>query len=257
MGETSFKLMLLIFNVIFIAFISAIIIFIWQYRIKKKKHNKQLEKIDILHKKELLKTQMEIQSETMKHIGREIHDNIGQKLTLSSIYLQQLVYENKTLEFTETINTINEVINESLVDLRHLSKSLTDDTVEDNTLKQLIELECKRIDKLKMFDITFHSTLTQKIHSYQTKSILLRITQEFLQNSIKHSKGDTITVHLFNDHHSLILDLKDNGQGFDVENVTSNGIGLKNIKKRIGLLKGSLHIKSDKKGTQLTATIPV
>ena len=113
--------MLIIFNVIFIAFIGAIILFIRQYRIKKRTHLKELETIDVLHKKELLKTQMEIQSQTMKYIGREIHDNIGQKLTLSSLYLQQLVFENKTEQITDNINNINDIINESLTELRHLS----------------------------------------------------------------------------------------------------------------------------------------
>ena len=114
MGETSFKIMLIVFNLIFIAFIGAIIIFIREYRVKKRTHLKELDTIDLLHKKELLKTQTEIQKETMQYIGREIHDNVGQKLTLSSIYLQQMVFENKAPQIDENINAINDVINEAL-----------------------------------------------------------------------------------------------------------------------------------------------
>jgi signal transduction histidine kinase len=258
MGEASFKIMLIIFNVIFIAFIGAIILFIRQYRIKKRTHLKELETIDVLHKKELLKTQMEIQSQTMKYIGREIHDNIGQKLTLSSLYLQQLVFENKTEQITDNINNINDIINESLTELRHLSKSLTDDTVEDSSISELIDEECKKIRVLQKHDIIFSSTLDIELNSYQKKSILLRVTQEFLQNSIKHSKCTQIHISIFNTKSTLTLLLKDNGKGFDVKNIQTNGIGLKNMKKRIKMIKGDFKLKSNTiNGTKLTVEIPI
>lgn len=258
MGETSFEIMLIIFNIIFIAFIGAIIIFIREYRVKKRKHLKELETVDVLHKKELLKTQMEIQSQTMKYIGREIHDNIGQKLTLSSLYLQQLVFENKTLEITENINNINDIINESLTELRLLSKSLTDDTVEHSSISELIEEECKKIKVIKKLNIVFNNNLDILLSSYQIKSILLRVTQEFLQNSIKHSMCENIEISIFNKANKLTLTLKDDGKGFDVKNINNRGIGLKNMQKRVEILKGDFNLVSSKmKGTMLTIEIPV
>ncbi len=249
--------MLIIFNVIFIAFISAIIIFIRQYRIKKRAHLRELETIDVLHKKELLKTQMEIQSQTMKYIGREIHDNIGQKLTLSSLYLQQLVFENKTEDIMKNIDTVNNIINESLTELRLLSKTLTDDTVEKNTISELIKVECKKIEVLKTHTILFKDDLNLNLSSYQTKSILLRITQEFLQNSIKHANCDSIEISIFNTHNTLFLKLIDNGDGFDIANVKTTGIGLKNMKKRIEMINGKFDMKSNSNGTIFTIEIPL
>lgn len=250
--------MLIIFNVIFIAFIGAIIVFIRQYRIKKRTHLKELETIDVLHKKELLKTQVEIQSQTMKYIGREIHDNIGQKLTLSSLYLQQLVFENKTEQITDNINNINDIINESLTELRHLSKSLTDDSVEHSSISELIEEECKKISVLKEHDIIFNNTLDIELNSYQKKSILLRITQEFLQNSIKHSACTKIDILISNTENILVLSLKDNGQGFDIKNIQTSGIGLKNMQKRIEMIKGHFDLQSSSlNGTTLTVKIPI
>lgn len=259
MGETSFKIMLIIFNVIFIAFIAAIIIFIKQYKIKKRSHLRELETIDVLHKKELLKTQMEIQSQTMKYIGREIHDNIGQKLTLSSLYLQQLVFENKakTQDIMKNIDTVNNIINESLTELRLLSKTLTDDTVDKNTISELIKIECKKIEVLKTHNVVFNKNLNLILSSYQIKSILLRITQEFLQNSIKHANCNSIEISIFNSHNILSLILKDNGDGFDIENIKTNGIGLKNIKKRIEMINGLIEMKSDSNGTVFTIEIPL
>jgi len=213
--------------------------------------------LDQQHKEELLQTQNEIQKETMKHIGREIHDNLGQKLTLSSLYLQQLVFENLAPELNERIEGVNTIINQSLFELRYLSKSLTDDTIERNSLSELIKAECERADGLHNCFISFQNGVPLQPKSYQTKSILLRIVQEFLQNSLKHSRCKRIEVTLTNTDSGLKLHLQDDGRGFDINTVQDRGIGLRNITKRIEMLQGIADLKSDAKGTRLTISIPL
>ena len=250
--------MLVIFNVILVAFVGGIIIFIREYRIKKKSHEKQLNAIDLQHKKELMKTQLEIQQQTMADIGREIHDNVGQKLTLSSMYLQRLVFENKPSELMGNLNEVNDIINESLSELRHLSKSLTDDTIETNSFVDLIEMECEKLRKLKKYVVTFNSTTEIPPIDYQTKSILLRIVQEFFQNSIKHSGCKALQISLEKDHHALQLILSDDGIGFDLKHLKKEGIGLKNIRKRVEMIQGISALESNKEsGTKLSVKIPI
>jgi signal transduction histidine kinase len=161
MGKDTVILSLILFNIFFIAFIGAIVIFIKQYKLKKSTHLKELETVDILHKEELLKTQTEIQKEIMQYIGREIHDNVGQKLTLSSIYLQQIVFENKAPQISKNINAVNTIINESLNELRHLSKSLTDDAIEYNSIIELLEKE-RFIISNKKYSITNYTRIYSK-----------------------------------------------------------------------------------------------
>lgn len=256
MGETAFIVLLILFNLIFIAFIGGIIIFIRQYKIKKKAHLKEVYDIEKIHKEELLETQLEIQTQTMKYIGREIHDNIGQKLTLVSLYVQQLEYENKAPQINDKINTISEVINQSLKELRQLSKSLTDDTIKNDDLFNLLKKECEKIEELKQCHIRFKGDDKIKINSYQKKSILFRITQEFLQNSIKHAKCKNISVLLQKTNNNILLELKDDGIGFNIEKIESKGIGLKNIQKRTELIGGIFNLESNKDlGTKLTIEI--
>ena len=76
MGKEEFIVSLVLFNFIFIVFVMAIVIFVRQYKIKKKIHLAEIQGIDENHRKELLETEIEIRTQTMKHIGREIHDNI-------------------------------------------------------------------------------------------------------------------------------------------------------------------------------------
>lgn len=256
MGESTVIASLILFNIFFVAFIGGIIVFVRQYRIKKKIHEEELKMIDLLHKQELLQMQAEIQKETMKHIGREIHDNVGQKLTLSSLYLQQLNYENKAPNIEENINTINEIINESLNDLRRLSKSLTDDVIEQSTIFELIENEISKINDLKPFKIVLKNNVKQDDFTYQTKSILLRVVQEFLQNSIKHAECEQVIIELSIIKSDLVVFLKDDGKGFDTKAIQSKGIGLRNMKKRIEMLKGTFDVKSNSEGTSLNVKIP-
>lgn len=257
MWKTETVIPIILFNIFLILFIVGIFIFIQQYRLKKKEHTMLLNNQHEEHQKELLSTQIEIQNQTMQHIGREIHDNIGQKLTLASLYTQQLAYENKAPQITESIENISAIINQSLSELRALSKSLTDDSIHSLSLVELLQSECEKINELKICKVTFKNNEDIANYNYQIKSVLLRICQEFMQNSIKHSKCKNINIVLMkhNDHLSFIL--ADDGKGFDVDK-KSDGIGLLNMKKRTEIIGGKASIQSsNSSGTQLTISIPL
>ena len=258
MGKTEIIVTIILFNLFFLLFILGIVVFIKQYKVKKKEHESKLKHQKIEHQQELLTTQLEIQTQTMQYIGREIHDNIGQKLTLASLYTQQLAYENKAPHITENIENIGTIINDSLSELRQLSKSLTDDSIEQNPIASLLEQECKKINELKKCKVQFLYEPKIEIQAYQTKSILLRITQEFIQNSIKHSKCKNIYVDFKRTSDTIELKLEDDGVGFDSTKNQANGIGLHNMKKRAEMIGGVYVFESsENQGTKLTIKIPV
>jgi signal transduction histidine kinase len=210
-----------------------------------------------LFEKELAYAQIEIQNQTMQHIGREIHDNVGQKLTLASLYTQQLAFENKAPNINENIENISQIINQSLSELRELSKSLTDDSIQENSFFNLVSNECIKVRKTKKCKISFDCEIKNLDLDYQQKSILLRICQEFIQNSLKYSQCKHIRIHIFKQNNLLTLELNDDGIGFDV-NSKSKGIGIENIKKRTGLLNGTYDLSSiENVGTTLHIKIPI
>jgi len=241
-----------------VLFIGAIIFFILFYRKKMILQIKENETVKLKHQKELLSTQMEIQTQTMQHIGREIHDNIGQKLTLASLYTQQLAYENKAPNIKENIENVSAIINQSLTELRELSKSLTDNTIDSYDISRLIERECSKINELKMSVVSFASTTKNLKLDYQKKNVLLRIVQEFLQNSVKHALCQNILISLEKKEKKLILSLEDDGKGFDITKMSSNGIGLSNMKKRTEILGGTFILESkENQGTKVNIEIPL
>ena len=92
---------------------------------------------------------------------------------------------------------------------------------------------------------------------YHQKSIVFRILQEFIQNSIKHAQCDAITIELMTNSNSVQLVVNDNGKGFDTQ-INSTGIGLINMKKRAELIGGTFHLTSEPNaGTQLTVLLPL
>ena len=112
------------------------------------------------------------------------------------------------------------------------------------------------MNELKKCTVVFKFNNNNISASYQTKSILLRIVQEFLQNSIKHAKCKTIKVSIEKDTKTLVLILEDDGIGFDSNSISTNGIGLNNIKKRAEIIGAKLSLVSNKeKGTRLTITL--
>lgn len=258
MGQTEYILIIILFNVFLVAFIVAAILFVVQYKNKKKESINQLQQQYVLHQKELLATQIEIQTQTMQHIGREIHDNVGQKLTLASLYTQQLAFENEALPINDKITGIGELINDALSELRDLSKSLTDNHIDTNDISILLKEEFSKFRALKKYKLNLTVDFDSIPLNYQTKSLLIRVVQEFIQNSIKHASCKTISASLVRNDNQLTLTLSDDGKGFNTEKLVSTGIGLSNMKKRIALIGGNYDMVSKEgEGTKLTIEISI
>lgn len=258
MGKTEIIISIVLFNIVLFLMILGIIMFIKQYKLQKKKHKETLEKIELIHKRELIKTQAEIQKETMQQIGREIHDNVGQNLTLSSIYIHQLGIDKDPAVVFEKLHEINAIINESLADLRILSSSLINDQIIHKSIIELLENEQKKVEKVSAVKVNIIKELKTNEVSNSIKIVLLRVTQEFIQNSLKHSNCSLIEIQISNNTSTIFLTLKDNGTGFNVLKPAHFGNGLKNMKTRIEILKGSFQLESDSKnGTSLKIEIPI
>ncbi|KPE49935.1 sensor histidine kinase [Chryseobacterium indologenes] len=253
MGKTELIITIILFNIFFVLFVVAVIIYIRKYKQRKREYINEIEIKNEIHKRELLATQLEIQQATMQQIGRELHDNIGQKLTLVSLYTQQLLYENKVPEVSERIDQVSQIINQSLQDLRSLSKTLTDDNINQKEIVTLIQEEVDNTNAFQRCHITFDHNFEQLDLGFVHKNVLLRITQEFIQNSIKHAKCKNIFINLNTSENILWeLNLRDDGIGFDSTQTTSNGIGLTNMKNRAAIIGADFKFESkENTGTSL------
>lgn len=244
-------------SAILLVFLFAFLVILLIYRKRKLEYATQVEIMNEKFANELLKTQLEVQEQTMKYIGREIHDNVGQKLTLASLYAQQIDHENKYPAVSERIVAVSEIINESLSELRSLSKNLTSDYIEQTDVVALVKNECDKITVAGFCRVNFNSAIANINASYPVKNIITRIIQEFMQNSLKHAACSVIDVNIDSINDGLVIHMADDGKGFAENETEGKGIGLKNIKKRaeaIGALATIL--SSPGVGTQIKLFIP-
>lgn len=255
MDKKELILFIVITTAIIFIFIAGSLLFIFQYRKRKLLYEREKEETEKQHKLDLLNTQVEIQKQTMQFIGSEIHDSVAQKLTLASIYVQQMEFENSTPGINEKLNGISNILNSSLLELRQLSRNLTDDALQKAPLHELIDMECKRVNASGVCHVS-HQTDGEYDITIDAKSSLLRIVQEFMQNSIKYSGCKNISISLQGNSHELQMQLQDDGRGFDTGKHTQ-GSGLGNIRRRIQMLGGTYQLTSENgRGVQLLLHIP-
>jgi hypothetical protein len=259
MFETSaeYTITFIIISVILIlSLVVFIAIIIFRYQKNQNSYFENLEELKIAHENQLLQSQLEIQEQTFQNISREIHDNIGQKLSLAKLHLNTLNYQflEKTADtVTDTVNMIGEAIN----DLSNLSRSMSSENILNNGLIKALEFEVEQLIKPGIFQVKFSTTGNPVFLNANTELILFRIVQEAINNIIKHAAANCIDIELHYAEQLLNIKITDNGKGFNVDNI-SNGTGLLNMKKRAKMLNGTLEINSFPDiHTQIIIEIPV
>lgn len=228
--------------------LTLVVVIIVLFTVFVKRKNRLIEAQDKAKEnfeRELAETQIEIREATLRNISWELHDNIGQLMTLAKIQVQT------ARETPENYEEASETIGIALNELRALSKSINPEAIKKLRLKQAIQLEITRFNRLKFIRSTLTVEGTPEPIDAKKEIIIFRILQEFFANTIKHSKATNLSVFLQYDKNYLEILAKDDGVGF-AETHGPSGIGLRNMKNRAQLINAELQIFSEKdKGTSL------
>jgi len=202
------------------------------------------------YKQELVKTQIEIREETLRNISWELHDNIGQLMTLAKIKTQNAKGDSVELE------EASETIAKALTELRALSKSINPETIKNLNLVNALKTELLRFNRLNFLTTHLDIEGTSKELDANTNTILFRILQEFFSNTIKHSQASNLWVNLEFYDNRLIICAKDDGNGFHTIEL-NDGQGLTNMKTRAQLLGAEFFLDSQPNiGTTLRINLP-
>ncbi|MGZ5219150.1 MAG: sensor histidine kinase [Chitinophagaceae bacterium] len=224
------------------------------FRIYLKRKNKLLlekERMNIEFEQTLLKSKLEIQEHTFTEISREIHDNIGQVLSLVRINLNTLEAPVET----KKINLMDELLGKAITDLRSLSHSLDADHIRNKGW--IIPVTRLLNDLQKSGKYKTHLQQDEELPALGNDKpiILFRMIQEIINNVIRHAAADTIYLDAKKENNKLTVKISDNGKGFDVSK-NSAGVGLQNLRTRSKMIGADLMIKSDKGiGTVVTISI--
>ena len=245
MDEGEVQSFLIIFSVIALLLAVTVVVLFTTFLRRKNKLLAEQAKAKEAYEREISETQIEIREETLRNISWELHDNIGQLMTLAKLQVQMVPEKSENLE--EASETIGKAIRE----LRVLSKLINPEALKNLSLEEALQLEMERFNRLEFLEASLTVDGTPKPLDAKEEIIIFRILQEFFSNTIKHSKASTLCVGIDYMDGNLTITADDDGVGFD-ENLNFAGIGIKNMKNRARLIDADLQIESEKdRGTIL------
>lgn len=239
------------------ALIAFIALIIYRYQQKQNIYFKDLEQLKAMHATEILQSQLEIQEQTFANISREIHDNIGQKLTLAKLQLNTVDVKDDNRLMSKLGDSVN-MISEAIADLSDISRSMSSEIILNNGLIEGLEFEVAQLNKSSIYKIELTVTGEPIYLNSKKELILFRIVQEALNNIMKHSQASVIDIHLHFNTNLLRLDIIDNGKGFVTVSGTKQGTGIANMCRRASILEGKCEVFSEPGlGTKIKIEIPL
>lgn len=239
-----------------------ILLIIFNLYQRKFKFSKQVKYLEQEHQKNLLQTQLEIQEQTFAYIAREIHDHVGQRLTLARLYLNSRKEISKE-KMEQLIEESAHLIETAITDLKHLSRTLTADFIRDNGLPEALKIEIQHINAANELKLNLLLEGKVSFTDAETELVVFRIVQEALQNIIKHANAQHAQIKLMYQADQILVSIKDDGRGFDAEHFLQQpkqGLhsGILNMKTRVEFYKGVFKIDSQpNQGTTVYFQLPI
>ena len=257
-GLSEFSNTIIIATILLMALSGFIILNLVLFYFKRKKHLFQQSELKSQFKQTLLQSRIEIQEQTLQHISYELHDNIGQIASLITIYLNTMPFLDKS-KLIEKIEQTKEITNQLSKDIKALSVSLGADRITKEGLINALETEVKHLNNSNSIHVKFTIYGNMPNLDPDKSVILYRMSQEILNNTIKHSHAKHLLIHLKVLENLFILEFKDDGDGFDLADKKQNGgAGLQNLENRAMLINAQLIIESTRgKGTSVTIKLPI
>ncbi|MFB6454691.1 sensor histidine kinase [Chitinophaga sp. Hz27] len=245
-------------TLLFLLLISFIIAFWMIYLRRRAAHTQEKQQLKSAYDQELLRAQLEIKEQTQKNISQEIHDNIGQVLSLVKLNMGTMSLANAP-ELDEKLQDSKQLLSKAIHDLRNLSKSLDTDMISEKGLCAGIAQELEMVRKTGAYEVNYKIDGMPVRMEANKELILFRIFQEVLNNIIKHAHATTIDVNANFYQDNCLLEILDNGDGIPPSMLQgeSFGLGLRSMRKRSSLIGADLQFSSNvPKGTAITIKIP-
>jgi PAS domain S-box-containing protein len=200
---------------------------------------------------------IESQEQERARIGRELHDDINQRLAMLAVELEQLQDNpsNVSVRLQELRRQTIEISN----DVQALSHELHSSKLEYLGAIQGIKSWCKEFGERRGIQVEFKSSEVQSSVAPEIGLCLFRILQEAVHNASKHSGAGRVEVQLRQDPGEIHLVISDSGRGFDSETaMQGRGLGLVSMRERVRLMNGTIAVESKLNGgTTIDVRIPL
>jgi PAS domain S-box-containing protein len=202
-----------------------------------------------------------IREEERAHIAREIHDELGQQLTVLKMDVswlnKRMMDESEPIR--EKLKSLTEMLDGTVKTVRRISSELRPSLLDDLGLVATIDWHSKEFEKRSGIKTEFMEPEADFNLSESQKTGIFRIFQESLTNVARHSGADKVSISLQHTDDNLTLCIEDNGKGFDRQRVQNRRtLGILGMKERTAMMGGSYEIQSVAgKGTKVIVTVPL
>ncbi len=226
-------------------------IFVYMDKIEKEKRASE---------KRFLSVMIQAEDNERKRLAKDLHDGLGPLLSTIKMSLSALKKQDNSPQAVEILQNLDNVILESIKSIKDISNNLSPHVLDNFGLDKAINNFLQKINTTGAINIEYRSNLKGLRLEQNTESVVYRVLCELINNTVKHANAKKININLYYDIYSVSLNYKDDGKGFEMENMfkpQEKGTGLYNIYSRINSLKGNVDIKSlSGKGTDVMIKIP-
>lgn len=202
-----------------------------------------------------------VREDERANIAREIHDELGQQLTVMKMditWMKKKVKAGIVEPLPAKMDEVLEIIDGTVSSVRRIATDLRPSLLDDIGLIAAIEWEADKFAKRTGIKVKLSKPESVSLPPEYVTG-LFRILQESLTNIIRHASATQVDIHLKNQNNEFILYIEDNGSGFDMNAVAEKKtLGLLGIKERSAMMQGVFAINSEPlKGTKLEVRVPL
>ena len=204
---------------------------------------------------------IEAEERERHRIAKDLHEEIGQRLALLAIGIEQLKNDlpNRNVELLDRMDAVRQHTLEILTDVKASAHELYSPRLEYLGVAAVMRIFCKEFGERKKVEIDFRSHGVPRLVQPEVSICLFRVLQEALHNGVKHSRVQKFGVQLWRVADEIHLTVSDSGAGFDLNSARRDrGLGLTRMEQRVRLVNGTFSVDSQlEKGTTVHVGVPL
>jgi PAS domain S-box-containing protein len=204
------------------------------------------------------------QDEERRHIARELHDSVGQTLTVLDINLELFMQEAgyKSSEVASKIEEIQQTVQQLHREIRTTSYLLHPPLLDESGLYSAISWYLQGLRERSGLEVRVEISEQFGRLPSEMELVIFRLVQESLTNIHRHSESKTASIRIDRESNQITLDIRDQGKGMSSERMAEvqsgrSGVGIGGMRERLRQFEGTMNIESDSSGTRVFATIPL
>lgn len=250
---------LLIVGITGLVLLTGLLLLSW-YRRSKLRQEASMKTELMRQQEQAIRAVMEAEENERQRIAKDLHDGVGQMMSAAKMNLSafesELKFDNE--EQRHSFEKVINLVDESCREVRTVSHVMMPNALLKNNLGDAIREFTGKLNQKELRISVYTEGLDDRLDS-NIETMLYRVIQECVNNTIKHAGASTLDISLIRDKDGISGTIEDNGKGFDAGNPEiMKGIGMKNISSRIEYLKGTVDIDSAPgRGTVVGLHIPL